>query len=108
MAADSGSAPVVCPLGFERVTPAMCRDVDECQTNNGGCDPRVRCSHVDSLPQCGVCPRGFDDAFGDGTRCVQIDSCGDTAGDLDGCDAGVEASVRHQSPLRRYGQTIAS
>jgi hypothetical protein len=106
-AADSGPALVVCPKGFEQVTPAVCRDIDECQTNNGGCDPRVRCTHANSLPQCGVCPPGFNDVLGDGTRCVSIEGCGDAASDLDGCDAGVEAAARRPR-LRRYGQMIAS
>lgn len=109
IAPDSGPAAVVCPKGFERVLPAMtCRDIDECQTNNGGCDPRVRCTHVNGLPQCGVCPRGFNDVLGDGTRCFEIDACAGTTSDADGCDAGVEAAVRQRHSPERHGQTIAS
>ncbi|KAI8034244.1 hypothetical protein M5D96_013003 [Drosophila gunungcola] len=45
-----------------------CRDVDECQTNNGGCSlsPKVDCINSYGSYHCGECPLGWT---GDGRKC---------------------------------------
>ncbi|XP_017055443.1 cubilin homolog [Drosophila ficusphila] len=45
-----------------------CRDVDECETNNGGCSlsPKVDCINSYGSHHCGQCPIGWT---GDGRRC---------------------------------------
>ncbi|XP_017012897.2 cubilin homolog [Drosophila takahashii] len=45
-----------------------CRDLDECQTNNGGCSlsPKVDCINTYGSYHCGECPLGWT---GDGRKC---------------------------------------
>ncbi|XP_017064010.1 cubilin homolog [Drosophila eugracilis] len=45
-----------------------CRDLDECQTNNGGCslNPKVDCINTYGSYHCGECPIGWT---GDGRQC---------------------------------------
>lgn len=45
-----------------------CRDLDECQTNNGGCslNPKVDCINTYGSYHCGECPIGWT---GDGRNC---------------------------------------
>jgi hypothetical protein len=57
--------------------------INECDTNNGGCDNLTTCTSEPGLsPTCGACPSGYT---GDGsTRCIDIDEC---ATDNGGCDS---------------------
>ncbi|KAH8387553.1 hypothetical protein KR093_007741, partial [Drosophila rubida] len=50
-----------------------CRDIDECETNNGGCSlsPRVECVNSYGSSHCGACPIGWT---GDGRTCVRSTS----------------------------------
>ena len=49
-----------------------CVDVDECKTQNGGCDKRAFCINQEGkLPKC-VCMPGF---AGSGNQCVDKDEC---------------------------------
>ncbi|XP_020802550.1 LOW QUALITY PROTEIN: cubilin homolog [Drosophila serrata] len=59
-----------------------CRDVDECQTNNGGCSlsPRVDCINTYGSHICGQCPVGWT---GDGHKCERVGQ----PGQIDGSDS---------------------
>jgi hypothetical protein len=56
-----------------------CADVDECATDNGGCDPNANCTSTVGGRTC-VCKTGF---VGDGGACADVDEC---ATDNGGCD----------------------
>ncbi|MFL5307846.1 MAG: EGF domain-containing protein [Polyangia bacterium] len=60
-----------CPHGYSGDGFA-CADIDECATNNGGCDPLVTCTNTLGGFACGACPAGF---IGDGTACADINEC---------------------------------
>lgn len=45
----------VCPDGYEEVE-GECVDIDECQTDNGGCDPLSECKNTPGGRSCGDCP----------------------------------------------------
>jgi alpha-tubulin suppressor-like RCC1 family protein len=50
-----------------------CLDVDECKTNNGGCDPLRPCINAGGARSCGSCPAGYTD---DGTTaCRDVNEC---------------------------------
>ena len=36
-----------------------CVDINECATDNGGCDLRTTCTNFDGGRTCGACPAGF-------------------------------------------------
>ena len=72
----------VCPSGYTSGGEAGCKDIDECATSNGGCDPLTVCRNTLSSRTCGACPSGYT---GDGeTGCTDIDECASNNG---GCDA---------------------
>ena len=50
-----------------------CVDLDECLTDNGGCDANALCENVDGRRNC-VCKPGFE---GNGEVCAVIDQCDD-------------------------------
>ncbi|EDV46242.2 cubilin homolog [Drosophila erecta] len=56
-----------CPAGLTG-NGVSCRDLDECQTNNGGCSlrPKVDCINTYGSYHCGECPLGW---IGDGRKC---------------------------------------
>ena len=60
-----------------------CTDVNECETNNGGCsmNPMVDCMNTAGSRQCGSCPSGFT---GNGYTCTWVGVCGTNNG---GCNA---------------------
>jgi cubilin len=57
-----------CPAGFTG-NGQVCLDVDECETDNGGCSqtPLVQCINTNGGRVCGSCPAGFT---GDGQQCT--------------------------------------
>ena len=62
---------------------ATCADVDECLTNNGGCDANAACTNAANsadAPTC-VCNAGY---AGNGATCADVDECLTNNG---GCDA---------------------
>ncbi|MEC8023927.1 MAG: pentapeptide repeat-containing protein [Myxococcota bacterium] len=62
-----------CFDGFELNSDLGCDDIDECETNNGTCDPNAVCQNrLGAPPQC-ICLPGFN-ATDDG-RCEDIDEC---------------------------------
>lgn len=69
--------------GADSGVDAGADSVDHCAIGNGGCDPLVTCENTGSEVLCGLCPDGFEDANGDGTRCIDIDECKFKNG---GCD----------------------
>jgi hypothetical protein len=76
----------VCAAGYSDThgDGTVCEDIDECATDNGGCDALVECKNTDGSFHCGTCPDGYEEAAGE---CVDIDEC---ATDNGGCDALVE------------------
>jgi hypothetical protein len=64
IAGCTSSQPEICDAGYAR-DGAACVDVDECLTNNGGCDADATCVNLEGSRSC-VCNEGF---AGDGTRC---------------------------------------
>ncbi len=56
-------------------------DVNECATNNGGCDPLTTCSNTAGSYSCGSCPSGYTGTGKAG--CTDVNEC---ATDNGGCD----------------------
>lgn len=62
-----------CPPGYTG-NGRVCRDINECMTNNGGCSmsPLVECINTQGSFRCGPCPPGYT---GDGVQCSRISPC---------------------------------
>lgn len=84
-AGDAASDAQVVGVGGDAAVAADAGDdgVDRCAEGNGGCDPLVTCETRGRKVCCGLCPLGFEDANGDGTRCIDIDECKFNNGDCD-------------------------
>lgn len=65
-----GSYQCRCQDGFTG-NGISCRDINECLTNNGGCDQNAQCINTEGSFKC-VCDAGFR---GDGYSCTDIDEC---------------------------------
>ncbi|KAJ8963502.1 hypothetical protein NQ314_005581 [Rhamnusium bicolor] len=65
-----GSYQCRCQDGFTG-NGISCRDINECLTNNGGCDQNAQCINNDGSFRC-ECDAGFK---GDGYSCIDIDEC---------------------------------
>ncbi len=79
-AAVPDGGPLECEAGYAPVD-GECVDVDECATDNGGCDPLTSCTNTAGSRTCGACPAGYS---GDGeVGCTDVDEC---AADHGGCD----------------------
>ncbi|XP_055914850.1 cubilin homolog [Eupeodes corollae] len=61
-----------CPPGYTG-DGVICRDINECETNNGGCSmlPKVQCINTEGSHRCGNCPPGWT---GDGRYCSQTET----------------------------------
>jgi hypothetical protein len=47
-------------MGYSGTGDTACVDIDECATNNGGCDALTMCNNnVGAAPTCGPCPMGY-------------------------------------------------
>jgi hypothetical protein len=62
----------VCKPGYN-LSGAVCIDVDECATTNGGCDPRTACTNVAGGRTCTACPAGYTGSGAAG--CVDTNEC---------------------------------
>jgi outer membrane protein assembly factor BamB len=62
-------------------TGFSCPDINECATNNGGCDPLVACTNLPGTFSCGACPSGYTGTGA--TFCLDINECDTNNG---GCD----------------------
>jgi hypothetical protein len=65
---------------------SWCEDINECASENGGCDPLAKCNNTPGGFACGGCPAGYTEEQGE---CVDIDEC---AQDNGGCDALAECT----------------
>ena len=73
-------ATCVCATGYA-TSGLNCNDVDECVTNNGGCDKLTTCTNTEGGRTCGPCPTGYS---GTGVAgCVDVNECLVSNG---GCD----------------------
>lgn len=70
-------------------------DIDECASNNGGCDPKANCTNqYGAPPNCSACPIGYT---GTGkTVCTYIDPCTVNNG---GCDKLTNCSSTEGGPV---------
>jgi hypothetical protein len=70
-----------CAPGYASEGFDVCVDINECLTNNGGCDPLTTCTNLPGSRECGPCPSGY---FGNGeTGCTDIDECATNNGACD-------------------------
>jgi hypothetical protein len=62
-------------------------DIDECKTNNGGCDKLTTCTNTEGSRTCGACPKGYT---GTGVAgCVDVDECATSNG---GCNSNANCT----------------
>lgn len=72
----------MCGSGFSGTGTKTCDDINECATDNGGCDALTDCTNTAGGRTCSACPAGYT---GDGaTGCVETNECNTNNG---GCDA---------------------
>jgi len=74
-----------CPSGYSGTGATICVDVDECATNNGGCDPLAICNNTPGSHTCGNCPAGY--MGGGAAGCLDIDASEKAARFVRTCDA---------------------
>ncbi|KAG5341187.1 TSP4 protein, partial [Acromyrmex charruanus] len=55
------TGPMTEGVGVEmaRSRKQICQDIDECETNNGGCDPYSECINTEGSYRCGPCRSGY-------------------------------------------------
>jgi hypothetical protein len=83
-----------CPAGYAPGTGGDCTDINECETNNGGCDtsPMAACNNVVGGPNTCTCPNGYA-GDGKGTNgCVDVVECATNNG---GCDTSPMATCNN-------------
>jgi hypothetical protein len=75
-AAAGSAASCVCDAGYAQPVgdPTVCGDIDECTTNNGGCDSLTTCTNLPGSNSCGACPAGYTGTGA--TGCVPIQCTG--------------------------------
>merc|ERR1719203_476883 len=62
-----------CPAGYANSGAKGCKDVNECETSNGGCDSKRKCTNTDGSMSCGDCPAGYTN---DGAKgCKDVNEC---------------------------------
>nr|XP_033201541.1 cartilage oligomeric matrix protein [Bombus vancouverensis nearcticus] len=63
------AGPIVEGVGLEiaMVRKQICQDINECENNNGGCDPYMTCINTEGSYRCGTCRTGYvgNQTFGD-------------------------------------------
>jgi hypothetical protein len=79
-AGTGDAAKCECNPGYEG-DGRQCADIDECKTNNGGCDPNANCTNLLGRPPLCKCKDGFQDDGNGG--CTVKNDCATNNG---GCD----------------------
>ncbi len=70
-----------CPGGYSGTGATGCVDINECLTNNGGCDVLTTCTNTIGSRACGACPSGYSGTGA--TGCTDVNECLTNNG---GCD----------------------
>jgi hypothetical protein len=65
--------PLACAVSLLLVAGG-CRK-DDCESGDDDCDPLTECIATPDGHVCSACPTGWEDAFRDGTRCLDFDEC---------------------------------
>ncbi|XP_022099461.1 uncharacterized protein LOC110984001 isoform X2 [Acanthaster planci] len=69
----AGNTPHGIGVDHALANPQVCKDIDECAIDNGGCDPNSECVNTEGSYHCGFCLPGY---LGDGkTGCLPGDYC---------------------------------
>ena len=82
-----------CIEGYEEDRHALCADVDECATDNGGC-MGLPCVNEPGSFRCGQCEDGFRPSTTPGHNdCEDIDECADSNNQCDGFFEGLRPCI---------------
>jgi hypothetical protein len=89
--APGGYACGDCPAGYTPGAGGSCQDLDECATNNGGCDtePTAGCMNRVGMPNTCDCPDGYTGNGVGGSGCSDENECLANNG---GCDTSPTAA----------------
>ncbi|XP_071564208.1 cartilage oligomeric matrix protein [Temnothorax nylanderi] len=87
------TGPMTEGVGVEmaRTRKQICQDINECDTNNGGCDPHSECINTEGSYRCGPCRSGYIGNQTSGCH-LQHDVCPDM---VTTCDVNANCIARY-------------